>query len=226
MDLLKLLRSLEELVVEIALWIILLPRTLFGVIVTPVKLAKYFDRIQEIEPKERDDEYLSPVLFWLLLAPTSLIICFSQLNQRALAIYGSSANERILTATLMLLGPPLGFALASVLLRREPVSKSSVGTQFALQCYFHTPMALLLVVYIALANRFGEDRGGNIGVGIMFAGLIWFVIAEYRVARRNSEVGRALSTVAVGCSFGCLLFFLVGFALMFALFLAGRQVIM
>lgn len=225
MDLLKLLRSLEELVVEIALWIILLPRTLFSVIVTPVKLARYFDRIQEIDPKERDDEYLSPVLFWLLLAPTSLIICLSQQDQRAFAIYGASASERILTATLMLLGPPLGFALASVLLRRETVSKFSLGRQFALQCYFHTPMALLLVVYIALANRYGEDRGGNIGAGILFVGLIWFVIAEFRVARRESEVVRALSTVAVGCSFGCLLLFLVGFAVMFALFLSGRMLL-
>jgi hypothetical protein len=225
MDLLKLLRSLEDLVVEIALWIILLPRTLFSVIVNPVKLARYFDRIQDTDAKERDDEYLSPVLFWLIFGPVSLIICFTQLDQRALALYGASAGERVLTASLMLLGPPLGFALASVLLRHEPVSRRSLGRQFALQCYFHAPIAFLLVVYGALATRFGEDVGGAIGTGIMVVGLVWFVIAEFRVARRESEVGRAVSAVALGCSFGCLLFFLVGFAIMFALFLSGRMLL-
>src|SRR5690348_15712003 len=114
MDLLKLLNSLEDLVVEVALWFILLPRTLFASIFMPVTLAKYFDRLQETKIEDRDDEYLSPVLFWVLLAPAPLVLSLARTDKEALALYGDKWEERLLTAVLMLLGPPLGFALAAV----------------------------------------------------------------------------------------------------------------
>jgi len=162
MNFLKLLSSLEELVVEVALWIILLPRTLFSAIFTPVTLARYFDRTHDLPLKERDDQYLSPVLFWLLLGPVSLIVIFMLQDQTALAVYGADANERILIAALMLLGPPLGFALASVVVRRESISRRSLGRQFALQCYFNAPMAFLFDYISSLPKpirrHFGRRR--------------------------------------------------------------------
>ncbi len=222
MDFLKLLSSLEELVIEVALWIILLPRTLFSVIFTPVKLARYFDRTHAIPLKERDDEYLSPVLFWLILGPVSLIIIFMLQDQKALALYGASASERIVIAALMLLGPPLGFALASVVVRRESVSRRSLGRQFALQCYFNAPMAFLFVISLPFQKRFEDTLVGAAATGIVIIGGVWLLITEFRVARRESEVERAVVSAALGCGFALLLFFLIGFTIMFALFLGGR----
>ena len=222
MNFLKLLSSLEELVVEVALWIILLPRTLFSAIFTPVKLARYFDLTHDIPLKERDDQYLSPVLFWLLLGPVSLIIIFMLHDQKALAIYGADANERILIAALMLLGPPLGFALASVVVRRESISRRTLGRQFALQCYFNAPMAFLFIIFLPFQKQFEGTLVGGALTSIVFLEWMWLLITEFRVARRESEVERAVVSAAMGCGFALLLFFLIGFAIMFALFLGGR----
>jgi len=51
---------------------------------------------------------------------------------------------------------------------------------------------------------------------------MWLLITEFRVARRESEVERAIVSAAMGCGFALLLFFLIGSAIMFALFLGGR----
>lgn len=227
MNLLKLLNSLEDLVVEIALWLILLPRTLFAAVFTPVKLARYFDRLQTISPEERNDEYLSPVLFWILVAPASLVIALARGDKEALALYGDSWEERLATAILMLLGPPLGFALASALVRREGVSRNSLRRHFALQCYFHAPMTALLVILLVV-TKYVEMRFSNAEIGDVIVGaltlpvLAWFFITEYRVARRETEPVPAGGSVALGCGFGLSLMCAIALAIWLLFFLIGR----
>ena len=227
MGILKLLSSLEDLVVEIALWFILLPRTLFAAIFTPVKLARYFDLTQTIPPKDRDDKYLSPVLFWILVAPASLIIVLARGDKGALAMYGDSWEERLATAILMLLGPPLGFALASVLVRREGVSRNSLRRHFALQCYFHAPMTTLIVFVLVIINYVktsfnNAEAGDTVGAALTLPILAWFCITEYRVARRETEPGRAGGSVALGCGLGLSLMVAIALAIWLLFFLIGR----
>lgn len=226
MDLLKLLNSLEDLVVEVALWLVLLPRTLFAAIFRPVTLASYFDQMQPIPVEERDDKYLSPVLFWILIAPVSLILTLAGADKEAFALYGDGWQERMTTSVLMLLGPPLGFALASLLIRREAVTKKSLGRHFALQCYYHAPMALLFVLSIIVnksaETRFGEEVGDALLAVLFLPALVWFVITEYRVARRETEPGRAVGSTALGCGFGLVLMIAIALAIMLVFFLIGR----
>lgn len=226
MDLLKLLNSLEDLVVEVALWLILLPRTLFAAIFTPVTLANNYDLMQKIPLEERDDKYLSPVLFWILIAPVSLILTLAGMDKEALAIYGDGWQERMTTAVLMLLGPPLGFAITPLLVRREAVTKKSLGRHFALQCYFHAPMALVFILSMIVNRlfvaRFGEEVGETLLGVVFFPAIVWLVVTEYRVARRESETGWAVGSTALGCGFASLLMFAIACAIMLVFFLIGR----
>src|SRR6266516_406504 len=218
MDLVKLLRSLEELTVEIALWIIFLPRTFWAVIVTPVSLAQYFDRIQATPEKERDEQYLSPVLFWLLLAPVSLVAMLMKQDEKTLSLYGASFSERLATAVFMLMGIPLGFALVSTWFRCESISKNHLGREFALQCYYNAPLALSLVICIGAQKRFGEDVAT-----IPFAiAMVWFLITEVRVARRNSSIANSIGMAGLGCLAGAILMFAVGFVVACVFLLIGR----
>lgn len=188
------------------------------------KLAKYFDRTYDIPLKERDDHYLSPVLFWIILGPLSLILMFMWQDQRALALYGANLNQRIATAILMMLGPPLGFALASVLVRRESITRRSLGRQFALQCYFHGPMTFLFATVMPFAMRHEDTVLGNALLTLVLLGWIALLITEFRVAQRESEVGRAAASAALGCGFAMVLFFLIGLAVGLVLFLSGRPI--
>ena len=54
--------------------------------------------------------------------------------------------------------------------------------------------------------------------------VIGLLIVEFRVARRESEVGRAVASAALGCCFAVLLFFLIALAIGLVLFLSGRPI--
>ena len=226
MDFFKLLQSLEDLVFEVALWIILLPRTLFAVIFTPVTLANHFDDLQATPAAERNDLYVSPILFWVLLAPSSLIIAIARLDEKAIKIYGENWQERLAVGTLMLLGPPLGFALGTILARREDVSRKSLRRHFSLQCYFHAPVSVILVVAIALMEnikpRLGEDAASAIVSPLIFLPGAWFLITQYRVSRRDFQPLRATGSVALGCGLGFVVFLATDFMIGIVLFLIGR----
>ncbi len=218
MDLLKLISSLEELIVEIALWIILLPRTLWSAIVTPVKLARYFDQTQEIPEKERDEKYLSPVLFWLLIAPTSLIIWLMRQDQEALKFYGAQPKEQFGTAAFMLLGFPLSFAAVTTWFRGESLSKRTLGREFALQCYFNAPMSALFMLSLALEPQLGH----NVSTMLFGISLAWFCITEVRIAKRDGAVRHPIVLVALGYGFAGFLMFAITLAIECALVLSGR----
>ena len=68
MDLVKLIQSLQELVFEIFVWILLLPKTLFRALTRPDLMVKYVNSELQKDPEKQFDDYLSPVLFFLLLA--------------------------------------------------------------------------------------------------------------------------------------------------------------
>lgn len=220
MDLVKLLQGIEDLVVEMALWIILLPRTLWRVLVAPVEVARHFDSMQATPPAERDEEYLSPVLFWLLLAPVSLLLWLTFDDQATLAKYGATFRERLATGILMLLAPPLAFAVTVVRIRRERLSRRTLARQFALQCYVHAPAAVALVASFALQRRLGE----NIGTLALLVAGVWFCFAELRIIGREERVRQPVKLLAQGCLFSLLLMFAVVFVIILIWNMAGRRI--
>src|SRR5262247_4893054 len=64
----KLLKTLEGAVFEMALWVLLLPKTLLRVLRRPVWVLDYTTAEMAKPESERFDDYLSPVSFWLLVA--------------------------------------------------------------------------------------------------------------------------------------------------------------
>ncbi len=64
---LNILLMIEELIFELALWVILLPKTFFKVIVHPNWIHGYIDQEFQKDPTDRFEAFLSPLTFWVLL---------------------------------------------------------------------------------------------------------------------------------------------------------------
>lgn len=69
MDISKILNQLEELIYDLFVWFLLLPKTITKLLVNPLWAPDYIDdQLKISETKNRFNQFLSPILLWLLLA--------------------------------------------------------------------------------------------------------------------------------------------------------------
>ena len=74
MDFGKLFQSIEDAVSEVMVWVMLLPKTLFRSMFKPKWTIAYVNEEWEKKPEDRFDEFLSPVLLWLVAAVFPLTV--------------------------------------------------------------------------------------------------------------------------------------------------------
>ena len=73
MDANKAIKVLEDLAVEVAVWILLLPKTFLAVFRSPAEVVSGYEASQ-LPGQAPDERYLEPVRFWFLLGPAILVI--------------------------------------------------------------------------------------------------------------------------------------------------------
>jgi len=208
MSLPTLLTTLENLVVEIALWIVLVPKTLIHLVLHPRAIPSLADATIDNRDTHEQDEYVSPVLLWLIVGvlPGIPMITSEQGPQWiAHALLGRLGIEGSIAAasTLLLLGP-LSFAAAQSVVMRRPLGRSDLRRSFAIQC------GCFAVVYLAYFAALAANLQAvltsyewiyrPVAYGLMVCGIAWFVFAEFVVLR--SEPGgrpaRALAVMVLG----------------------------
>ncbi|HYB42620.1 MAG TPA: hypothetical protein VEL75_12655 [Candidatus Methylomirabilis sp.] len=224
MDPQKLLKSLEGAVFEMALWVLLLPKTLLQVLRRPVWVFDYTTAELAKPEADRFDDYLSPVSFWLLLAVGPYLWGASVVRHRYSPPGDASGDvishlpiiNRYLITALLLVAAPLTVAVIFSLIRGHGLARRVLQPHFAVQCYLQTP-ALLGVMPIVVALLFAPHaaalehfRGSLFIIGFAGASIIWLLTAETRYlvrdlktdARRAFRIaagGLALSALIVAC---------------------------
>jgi len=115
----KLVKSLEGAVFELALWVLLLPKTLLRVLRHPVWVLDY-TTAEFLKPEaERFDDYVSPVSFWLLVAVGPYLWATSVVRHRHSPPGAASGDvlshlpisSRYLITALVLVAAPLTVAV-------------------------------------------------------------------------------------------------------------------
>lgn len=208
MDFVKTLQSLEEAVYEVVTWVLFLPKTVFQVLVRPGWIAPYVSGEFDKKPDERFQAFLSPVLFWLILAvvpyaATSLNTDTTQLNVQV-AIPDSSV---LVSTALLLIAVPMWFALALALLKRLPVDRENLKRLFYMQCY---PVGLYEILMLPLLLRIalrGDQVSGlvlTVSQVSLWVGTAWFLLAEVLIFRQELKVpwwkSIAAATLVTGTS--------------------------
>jgi hypothetical protein len=204
MDFIKVIRSLEELLYEVVIWLVFYPRTLWRIATHPDAATRYSEDEQQDEALEQYTDALSPPLLLML---TILIAHGFQIGMGARmpepgtavgkALFGSAQN--LLTLRALLFGV-LPLVAATTLLRRLglPLDRKALRGPFFSQCYLATPFALALSAGLVLVSM-TPDAARAAGLVLVLGGLAWYLSAETLWFRRQmGATGRAAFLVAAG----------------------------
>jgi len=190
MDLIRLLRSLEEFLYELVGWLVFYPRTLWRVLVRPGEVASYTRREFAKDPEHRFADAISPVLMLIL----SVVLAHAlemTLRQAPLSVSGplgkllfSSEQGLLLTRSAVFCIFALGAALSTLWRQRLPIDRDTLREPFSIQAFLACPLVLLMAVSQAVG---GEAKGWGAAIG--FVAVIWYLWARTRTFMALNDVG-------------------------------------
>lgn len=154
MDFLKLIQSLEDLLFEIVVWALLIPKTLFRAIFRPAWMVKYVNQEFEKPADEQFDEYMPPGLFFLAMAviPSALFTWVQTMDFNLIKSLSQLNETNLLTSSLTTLISILIYLVWIKWLNKHAVKRSGLKRLFMIQCYLVTPPQF---IYILLVLFFG-----------------------------------------------------------------------
>lgn len=152
MDFGKLFQSIEDAVYEIMVWILLLPKTLFRSMFRPRWTIQYVNEEWEKQPEDRFDEYLSPVLLWLIVAvfPLTVSTILQNGNIRTVQDLVNALHDGLLSQALYAMIIPFTYIAWMEWTSGRPVKKSTLKRSFYIHCYVLAPAQFVYSVFAIL----------------------------------------------------------------------------
>jgi len=183
MDLIRLLRSLEEFLYELVGWLVFYPRTLWQIIVRPGEVAHYTRREFGKDAEYRFLDAISPVLMLILsvvlahavemATRTTPLMVSGPIGQ---LLFGSEQGL-LLTRSAAFCMFALGAALSTLWRQRLPINRETLRVPFSIQAFMACPFVLLLAVSQAVTATAGnEARIWAALIGLL--AVIWYVWAR------------------------------------------------
>lgn len=188
MDFYKLLQSAEELLFEVLMWVLLLPRTLWVVLTRPSSLPSYiYKELREKDGQRFDDAISPPLTLFICVALGSLAEPQQAgdeelLNALGRWIVNNYSNNLIASAVVYAL-PPIAVTAATMLAKGVQLRRDNYREAFYVQAYLICPV----VIAIAIATRFsGEMQFPLLRYGaeaLTAAILTWYAVNNIRTIR-------------------------------------------
>lgn len=185
MDLIRLLRSLEEFLYELVGWLVFYPRTLWRVLAQPGEVAHYTRREFSKDPEHRFADAISPVLMLIL----SVVLAHAlEMSTRTAPLTASgpvgkllfgSEQGLLLTRSAAFCIFALGAALSTLWRQRLPINRDTLREPFSIQAFIACPFVILLAVSQAVGSA-GGDIAHGWGVGIGALAVAWYLWARTR----------------------------------------------
>jgi hypothetical protein len=201
-DILKLLQSIEELVYEVALWVVFIPKTFARVILRPRWCHSYVAAELNKDPKQRFDTYMSPILFWVItgIIPHLFVVTYlGNVKQSTVAqevewlqFSGFPLETRLLVIAIVAIGGPLGFSLQILKEKDLAINRESLRSTFYTQCLCFAPANFLLLPLVVVALRFNHISGKwptSVFAFSLFAFVGWLFYAEVCIIRAELNIG-------------------------------------
>lgn len=151
MDFLKLLRSAEDALYELMMWLLLYPLTLWRILRHPARLA---DKIREEfgqDDEQRFDDAISPPMCLLASLGISALIPDAAGSSEGLNTLGrwltnNNYNEWLFFAALFAL-LPLFYATLTLLHRGQAIRRDNLRLPFYTHAWLVSPLALAFTLY-------------------------------------------------------------------------------
>ena len=201
----KLIQALQDLIFEVASWLIFIPMTLLAILVRPHRIRASIQAEFARKSGQRFDTRLSPPLMWVIAGVLPVFAAIEHLRafdaeQAFLNSYilpSWSLEAKIFTLAITLLSGPIAFSAATRLLGRQPMTRAGLEREFYAQCYIFAPFQLFLsvslllllvvvtdVIVRAVTSAHGMPSDSVVGAEaamyiFFFAGSAWFLVAQW-----------------------------------------------
>lgn len=172
MDFLKLIQSLQDLIFEMVVWALLIPKTIFRTIFRPAWMVTYVNQEFEKPADEQFDEYMPPALFFLAMAviPSALLTWAQNMEFDLIESLRQLNETNLLTSAFTTLISILIYLVWIKWLNKHPVKRSGLKRLFMIQCYLVTPPQLIYVLFLF----FNLGAVGSLGVSLLGTALLVF----------------------------------------------------
>lgn len=204
MNVLTILRSVEELLYEVMTWLLFYPRTLWMTLTRPLSTMRYSDQEQRDKPEKQYLETLSPPLFLVL----SLLLAHGLELALGLGVEMSHSplaqdiarNDQTLLAFRALLFSvhALAFAWIALKLEKKRIDRETLRTPFFAQCYL-SGATTMLVGLASVGIRYPNDTATVVGFAVITVTTVWYLVIQWRwLMRLDGMTGGRASVWAVG----------------------------
>lgn len=184
MDVMRLLRSLEEFLYELVGWLVFHPRTLLRILVHPAGIARYTQRELARPIEQQFAETVSPVLTLIL----SVVIAHAvELGTHQSVRVGDAplaktlaGSDQALLLTRCVVFSTFAFVAALSLMRQRGtvLTRETLREPFSIQAYLVSPFVLLCCA-AAVLQRF-EPMAGAAAYAASLAWYVWARASAYR----------------------------------------------
>jgi hypothetical protein len=204
MDLMRLLRSLEEFLYELVGWLVFYPRTFWRILRHPGAIARY-TRIELTQEQDRQfGETISPVLMLVLSVALvhalelALKLPFPS-NRTAIGqlLFGSE-QALLLTRSAVFSVFALGAALGTLRQSRQAITRDTLREPFSIQAFLVCPFVVLFSTGELLSRVAGTRFWGFI---LMAGATVWYVVARAVAYRALNQATWLRSVMLVLGSF-------------------------
>ncbi|PVM94171.1 hypothetical protein [Caulobacter endophyticus] len=214
MDLLKILRSFEELLFEAMTWLYFYPRTMLRIVARPMATMAYSDREEGQPEGERYDDSLSPpVLLIITLVIANAVGWVTHVaqpaNASALAKMLYDSPQNLLMFRCLLFGmTPLVVALTLLRKKGMAVSRKTLRRPFYAQCYLASPVALAVSLGLMAIQR---NTPGFVGLGlaVILASTAWLLLTETRWLAGHLKISLPCAAAMAAAAIARALFYML-----------------
>ena len=191
MNVINIIKGIEQLAVELLLWIIYVPKTIYKIIKDPDWVPGYIKG--ELEEKDKFKGYMSPILLFLAVSVLLYVLLDSELITADDEENTKAFWEQIQGPLgLLFLALPLYFALFVELFRKGGLRRENLLHNLYVQCYFFSPLMLAFFA-ILLSEQFDWELSEEFSLRslplyLMFIlTLLWFIIIQVRYISRELQ---------------------------------------
>ncbi|WP_448501155.1 hypothetical protein [Sphingomonas sp.] len=183
MDLLKWIKSLDDLLFELMSWLVFWPVTLARTAVRPITMMRYADAQLSRPDDEQYDEALSPPVFLVLTLVVAHLSAMALgqpdeilTSQRGVASLIDDDTSAVAVRIVLFAAFPLIFSVILLTARRRKLNRRSLQLPFYAQCY---PAAVYAAVLGAAAEIASLNMGppGTFGL-VVLAASVWLIAVE------------------------------------------------
>lgn len=222
MDLMKLLKSLEELLYEVMVMLVFFPRTLFLTVRHPQRMMDYADTELGDVQSEQYSDTLSPPLFLMICLFLSHLfeVPFPTSGKSVLPEFLKDTQNLLIFRVFMFSLLPLVLSLRLLAKLNMALDRETLRPVFYSQCFVTAPIAMLIGAATAI-GRIGSDNARLVAGALIVSGLAWYLAQQTLWFRAKLIIGTVPAAAnAIGATMVATLLIVVT-ALLAAIAFAG-----